>query len=409
MTIDRDPVPPRPLPEDPKSRAAAIPGSPPDRASTPIGRLIARWSGVNYRALGLALVVGAVGGSIFAYFQVPLAWMIGAMVFTATFAIASAGLNGPIIKVPKGLRAGMVMILGIMLGSAFTPDILDQLDRWAITLVGLVPYILVCLAVGLAYMRLVVRVDPVTAYFTAAPGGFNEMILQGAANGGDERTIALTHSARVMTVVITLPVLIQLGHGFTPTGERAPIGPGLFEISVLDYGLLALCVIGAPIGKLLRLPAAQLTGPMILSAVIHLAGLTDGKPPLVFVAVAQIVVGSAIGCRFAGVSVRRVLAILAGSLGLTVVLLGVTVGFAWALNAITGIPILYLVLAYAPGGLAEMSLVALALGADAAFVSIHHIVRIVLVIAFAPLIFLTLRHWIDRRRPPAASTQAGED
>lgn len=383
------------------------PAPPPEDPAVPIGpgaSLIRRWRAVDYRALGLALVIGSLGGAIFAAFQVPLAWMIGAMVFTATFAIAATGLGGPIIKVPPGLRAGMVMILGIMLGSAFTPDILDQLDRWAITLAGLIPYILVCLGLGIVYMRLVTRADPVTAYFTAAPGGFNEMVMQGTAQGGDERTIALTHSARIMTVVITLPILIQLGQGFTTTGERAPIGPGLLELSLLDYGLLALCVVGAPIGKLLRLPAAQLTGPMILSALIHLAGLTDGKPPLVAVAIAQIVVGSAIGCRFAGTSVRTVLAILAGSLGLTVLLLIVTLGFAWILHGITGIPVLYLVLAYAPGGLAEMSLVALALGADAAFVSIHHIARIVLIIAFAPMIFLAARRWLRPQHP-----QPGED
>ena len=61
-------------------------------------------------------------------------------------------------------------------------------------------------------------------------------------------------------------------------------------------------------------------------------------------------------------------------------------------------------LAYAPGGLAEMSLVALALGADAAFVSIHHIARIVLIIAFAPMIFLAARRWLRPQHP-----QPGED
>ena len=66
-------------------------------------------------------------------------------------------------------------------------------------------------------------------------------------------------------------------------------------------------------------------------------------------------------------------------------------GFALALNAITGIGIRDLILAYSPGGLAEMSLVSLALGGDAAFVSTHHIVRIMLIVVFAPVVFGLVR------------------
>ena len=46
-----------------------------------------------------------------------------------------------------------------------------------------------------------------------------------------------------------------------------------------------------------------------------------------------------------------------------------------------------LVLAYSPGGLAEMSLVALAMNADIAYVASHHLVRISFVMMLAPLLF----------------------
>jgi len=45
------------------------------------------------------------------------------------------------------------------------------------------------------------------------------------------------------------------------------------------------------------------------------------------------------------------------------------------------------VLAYSPGGLAEMSLVALAMNADIAYVASHHLVRISVVMALAPILF----------------------
>ncbi|HEX2509089.1 MAG TPA: AbrB family transcriptional regulator [Microvirga sp.] len=50
-----------------------------------------------------------------------------------------------------------------------------------------------------------------------------------------------------------------------------------------------------------------------------------------------------------------------------------------------------LLLAYSPGGLAEMSLVALSLGIEVAFVAAHHIIRVVFVMAAAGPSFSLLR------------------
>ena len=62
------------------------------------------------------------------------------------------------------------------------------------------------------------------------------------------------------------------------------------------------------------------------------------------------------------------------------------------LQAVMGIAVVQGVLAYAPGGVAEMSLVAIALHADAAFVALHHVIRIAAVMAAAPLVFKLLRN-----------------
>ncbi len=324
-----------------------------------------------------ALTLGAAGGAILNAFDLPLAWMIGSMLATAV-----AVISGVRLRVPPPVRSGMVMVLGVMLGSAFTPDLLGVLDRWAVTLAMLTVYIVVCTTIGAIYLSRVVRCDPVTSYFTATPGGFNEMVLMGSALGGDERTIALSHSLRIMLVVFTVPFWFQY-MGDLDMGTRGPAGPAFAELAPADAALLIACVIGGPIASRLRLPAAWLMGPMILSAVIHLAGFTDSKPPAVLIAIAQVVVGAAIGCRFVGTRPRLVARVAFVAVGLTGLLLLVTVAFSLGLHTITGIPVADLVLAYAPGGLAEMSLVALALDVDAAFVSTHHLVRIILIVMFA--------------------------
>src|SRR3546814_5702401 len=64
------------------------------------------------------------------------------------------------------------------------------------------------------------RSDSVTAFFSAAPGGLSEMVVVGSQFGGDERIISLTHTSRILLVVLALPFLMQILFGYTP-GPRA--------------------------------------------------------------------------------------------------------------------------------------------------------------------------------------------
>ena len=144
-------------------------------------------------------------------------------------------------------------------------------------------------------------------------------------------------------------------------------------------------------GHLLGLPAAGLLGPMVLSAAAHLLGLVEGSPPSGLVAAAQMVIGASVGVRFEGYPIVRVMWMMLVGLGLTILMLTVTVLFGSLLQALTGMPLPLLILAFVPGGLAEMSLIALSLTDDPAFVATNHIVRIGLVVVFASALFKLYR------------------
>ena len=68
-------------------------------------------------------------------------------------------------------------------------------------------------------------------------------------------------------------------------------------------------------------------------------------------------------------------------------MISLTILLAAAASAFVDASIPALVLALAPGGLAEMSLIALALGIEAAFVAAHHVIRIALVVLVLPTMF----------------------
>lgn len=340
-----------------------------------------------------ALAIGAGGGAVFWLLDMPLPWMLGAMT-----ACIAASVGGVRVGMPRWLRSSMVVVLGVMLGSSFTPELFHSIGRWGLTLCGLVAYVAVAGGATYLYFRKVAGYGPITSFFTAMPGGLNEMVLVGGAMGGDPRVIGLTHGARVMLVVFILVFGFRFFGGYQPTGT-AGAGQSILHFPLDDLAILAACgVVGAATAVWLRLPAAPLMGAMIVSGVVHMAGITASRPPAELVAAAQVGIGSAVGSRFAGVKLATIAHTTMHAAAGTVITLGAALASASALHGLTGIPTPALLLAYAPGGLPEMSLVALALGIDAAFVATHHLARVLIIIGIAPPFFRSVGG--GRKLPP---------
>ena len=179
-----------------------------------------------------------------------------------------------------------------------------------------------------------------------------------------------------------------------PVAAR-PLAPGTLATGALDPAGLALVAACGALGYLLarrvRLPAATFIGPLLGSMAVHLTGLVATQPPYLLLALAQLVIGSSVGARFSGTPLRLVARALALGVGATLLMLIVTLAFGAVLHGVTGHPLGLLVLAFIPGGFAEMSLIALGMGVDPAFVVTHHSVRVFLVVLIALPAFAWLR------------------
>lgn len=335
----------------------------------------------------LALVIGLAGGVVAYVVGLPLPWMLGPMIANITAAMLRAPVAGP-----AGLRNIVVPVIGVLLGSGVTAELFGQLSSWVLTLVLLPPFLLLAAGVSFIVYRRVGGYDPVTAYYAAMPGGLNEMILLGGEAGGSERQIALAHAARVMIVIIFVALFFGLVLGVSAGGAGDANWTALDALTLQDYAILGACaVLGAWLGKLARLPAAPVFGPMILSGIAHYTSLVVVPPPGLFVIAAQITIGTVIGTRFIGATladIRREIGLAALSSG---IMLLIALGFAQMIVLAGGMPLAQAFLAYAPGGLTEMSLLTLAMQQDATYVSVIHVIRITLVIAAAPLVFAVIR------------------
>lgn len=223
------------------------------------------------------------------------------------------------------------------------------------------------------------------------PGGLTEMTFVGRDMGGDDRAIVLAHASRVIVVVASVAICARFIPGYDPS-LRNSAGVPWALVSWRDLAvLLAGGVAGLLLGRRLRLPAPQILGPMLVSMALHLAEVVTVPPPRELVVLAQIGLGTIVGCRFVGTPARRILRSMLYGFGATMLMLAITVAFAVMLGGVLGQGSIQILLAYSPGGLAEMSLVALAMDADVAFIALHHIVRITLIMVAAPILFRLIR------------------
>lgn len=353
----------------------------------------------RYLRLGGTLLAGSVGGAVFAWLNTPLPWMLGALFVTTCLALSGAEL-----VLPQPLRRVMITVLGVMLGSAFHADLFDHITRWFATLAGMVAFIVISAGLAMWFFQRVGQLDPVTAFFAASPGGLSEMAVLGPMMGGDERQITLVHATRIVMVMMIIPPAFRLFAGYVPPPNLGATA-GLLGIAPFDLAMLAAAAVGGFfIARALRFPAYQMTGPMLASAAIHVAEITAARPPFELIAAAQVIIGCGAGVRFAGVSFRELTRPVALSVVSTTGLLVSATLFALLMSAVTGIDFKAIILAYGPGGFAEMNLIALSLGIEVPFVAVHHIGRIFLVVMLAS--WLSRLIW-RRRLSPAPPSDGG--
>lgn len=336
----------------------------------------------------LALAIGWVSGTIAVWAGVPLPWMLGPMIGTMVAGLARIPMLGP-----AQARNFVIPILGVMLGSRFSPEVIDQVGSWAVT-IALMPIYIVCVcAVGYLYFSRVVGYSRETAYFSAMPGGLNEMLVLGAEAGADERQVALAHASRILIVITSVAVGYGVLFDASVGGGGRP-SVSLGSLGMSDYLWLLSCgLAGSVLGPMFGLPAGNLTGPLILSAAAHALDFVALPPPTIVSSGAQLVIGTIVGCRFVGLRPGDVLRSLAIGAGASFLMLLVSIAFAIAVHYLSGMIASQAVLAFAPGGITEMSLLALAMGENTVYISFSHILRVALVVSIAPLGFQLLRRW----------------
>lgn len=323
--------------------------------------------------IGCTLLLATIGGWIFYLLHLPLPWMLGAMVVTMIASITRL----PLART-RPLRAPFAAVIGVALGATFQPAAFEQGGVLLLMIPMVIISTLLCGIIGYQYLHRVAGFDPVTAYFAAMPAGIQEMTLQGGLAGGDERRIALVHGSRIFLLVLVVPIIYAIM--YKADSQNSTMMQSYPQGSFSDWSILiAAGLVGWGVAKALHIPNAPMIGPLVVSAIIHLAGVSSIAPPPLGIVIAQVVLGSSLGTNFIGTGWMFLWRSLQH--GLLLVPVFAIICFAVALIASPFIRVdsSVLFLALSPGGTTEMSLIALALQANVALVTSSQLIRILLV------------------------------
>lgn len=333
----------------------------------------------------LGLIIAAIGGWIASLAGVPLPWMLGAI--GATLIAALARLP---VAAPRPLTLPMRAILGVLLGASITPELLAQLSVLGYSLLAIPLYVACTAGAGLFYFTKIAKMKRPEAFFAALPGGLYTMVTFAEDLGISIRRLGLIHTMRVTLIVLVLPFLIEglLGQDLTRTVSG---GLSLLDMTIPTLAVMAaIAVTGWWLADKTGVPGGIMIIPMLITATLQLGGLTTAAVPTELVIIAQVVLGAAIGGRFSGLDLREIFNALAHSCGYISLALAITLVTALTLAHLTPVSLWAGIIGFAPGGLAEMSLVALGMGLNVGFVVTIHISRILVVVLAGPVIYRLL-------------------
>lgn len=328
------------------------------------------------------LLLGACGGTVAYAIHMPLPWLLGAFIATTLLS-----LGGVRLQAPTTSRKAVLVIMGVMLGTAFTADMGGNIALWAASLGIMLISTAVMMTVSVWMSRRIAGNSIDTAAYAGMPGGVSTMILMASETSADLRVVGLTHAVRILVLLLAIPPVLQIiGH----VSLQAPVLTlaQWFSFPDLIDSLWLICagVIGYRLGRLLRLPNPLLFGPVLASAILHITGISDASVPPFIVAFAQVLIGVSVGVRFGGTALKEVSFNLLIALLQALILLLIAFITAWAASMLTGYSAGAALLAYMPGGAPELSLVALSLGIEPAFVTSHHLLRITVLVLLTPML-----------------------
>jgi membrane AbrB-like protein len=336
----------------------------------------------------LTLAVATAGGLLFMALSIPGGAISGSMLAVAV--LAAMKLAAP---VSLGTRIVAMAVSGLSVGSAASPETIRNIITYPASILLMSLAVYATTAASAAISIKVSGWSRPTSLFAAVPGAMSYVLSLAMTPGlkVDVPQVVVVQMGRLLFLVAVVPLLIvQSG------GHLAPLAFTKTD----PYWMVALLVpVTAAAGWIFhrfKVAGGVMFGALLASGIVHATGLAPGRVPAPVMIAGQILIGAWAGSRFVGFDWMLLFRSLKGALGAIAAAMLVAVVFASAGAWLLGEPFAATLLAYAPGGLEAMTVLAFGLNVDPLFVAAHHFARVIVINISMPIV---MRHWMRRADP----------
>ena len=326
----------------------------------------------------IVILVSIPSAIIADYFNIPLAWMIGPMIATSI-----AALSGLKIAMPKLALSSILIILGLHIGNYIDQSLFNQMLDWIWTTLIMLIYIILSIFIVSKYLQKFSGYQEKASIFSAAPGALGPLIILAEYEKSDLSQVATSHLIRLIIIITVFPLIIV-----TSTDQES------LDISKFDYmnqnhlDLLWLFVSSLFlifVFSKLRVPAALLSGTLVASGILQVTEIASYKLPDPTVNFCLLILGASVGCRFANKTLSEIANNSLHSLVATSILVILGLIAAFIANFFVENNLLTLILAFCPGGIYEVAVIAIAFDLEPDFVAFHHIIRLLFILFTVPV------------------------
>jgi membrane AbrB-like protein len=336
------------------------------------------------RRAAVTLGLSAGGGFLAFSLGMPAGWVAGGLL-----AVAVAGIAGVNTHFPRRLQAPVFLVLGLYAGSGVSPETIEVMKTWpgSFAILGLSMAALIAGSYGWLHARC--GWDRNDALLASIPGALTLIVAVGESLKADMKKVAISQSLRLLILVEAIP-LLALVIGMP---DRISLHAGLPAAGLRDMALLLVAGVAASVlMTLLRLPGGWLVGGLAASATLLLTGIVAARLPDFVVIGCTIAIGAIAGSRFRPGDLAVLPHIARASLVAFAIAAGISALGAGAVTLIFGVNFVQTLLAFAPGAIDALTVLAFQMNIDPAYVAAHHIARFVVLAAAVPL----LARWLAR-------------
>lgn len=341
--------------------------------------------------LAITLCAALLGGLLLQKLHLP-----GGMLLGATAAAAIVNLYTPYGYSPIPVKVIAQIVTGAYIGCVMSRRDVQQLPRVIRPLIAvMIGFFTMNIAVGYVFKN-TASVDLVTGLFCATPGGISDTPLLAMDMGASVSKVAAVQFVRMAYGMAVLPAIVVLADKVLAPKlglpSLPPDGPEVIERKKAPFHkkytpiTLAVAAVGGIFGKVTGIPAGTLVFALVTTLIYNLKS-EKGSAPVPLRRAAQVLSGSCIGVKITWAEVYEMKSLIFPMLVMLLAYTLFCVGMGTFLAKRYRMGLREAMLATAPAGASEMTLIAADMGVFSSKLLVIQVSRLLIVLTIFPQLF----------------------